>query len=279
MGLESDTLLAIYARQPLSVKRGIPIFSQPSIISENYDRIARDHLSATQRGIANPFMGESLWQSLEGSTLQLLKKYCANGNRILDVGVGLGRLLDGLDHCHRYGVDITVEYLELAKNRGIEVCVAEASDLPYHENFFDVIVCTDVLEHVFDVNAAIKSMLRVLKAHGILIIRVPDREDLSPYVEPHYPYRFAHLRNFDEPGLQLLFSRIFGCEFVETVYVHVCYDIKMRFPFPPVARHLITKALNLVLSPAAKMTSYIASQLYNPLELNVVFRKPVNDLQ
>ena len=54
---------------------------------------------------------------------------------------------------------------------------------------------------------------------GHLVIRSPDSEDLSGYLEPDYPYRFAHLRRFDEPSFRLLLDRIIGMEVVEVVRV------------------------------------------------------------
>lgn len=273
VGTKSDTSLNIYSRAPVAVHRGIPIFSQATMVSQNYDQIARDHLAAARDGVSNPFMEEELWKRLERSTLDLLNKYCKEGGKVLDVGVGLGRLLDQVKNRERYGVDLTFEYLEVAKSRGIEVSCASADDLPYEDAFFDTVVCTDVLEHVFDLNAAIKSMLRVLKKNGVLIVRVPDREDLSPYLAPSYPYRFAHLRNFDESGLHLLLSRVFNCEFVESRPVVACYDVKLKLPLPGVGKYLMTQLLQRFLFLGKSWFEWVAQKLYRPVEINVVFRK------
>jgi len=218
-------------------------------------------------------MEEELWKRLERSTLGLLIKYCNEGGKVLDVGVGLGRLLDQVKDRERFGADLTFEYLEIAKSRGIEVCCASADDLPYKDAFFDAVVCTDVLEHVLDLNAAIRSMLRVLRNNGVLIVRVPDREDLSPYLAPAYPYRFAHLRNFDEPGLHLLLSRVFNCEFVESCPVVACYDVKIKLPLPKVGKYLVTQLMKRLLFWNKIWFDGIVGKLYRPLEINIVFRK------
>jgi hypothetical protein len=49
----------------------------------------------------------------------------------------------------------------------------------------------------------------------VLIIRSPDSEDLSGYLEPDYPYRYVHLRRFDEPSFRLLLDRVFDMEVLE----------------------------------------------------------------
>lgn len=222
-------------------------------------------------------MEEELWKRLERSTLDLLIKYCNEGGKVLDVGVGLGRLLDQVKNRERFGADLTFEYLEIAKSRGIEVCCASADDLPYKDAFFDAVVCTDVLEHVLDLNAAIRSMLRVLKNNGMLIVRVPDREDLSPYLAPAYPYRFAHLRNFDEAGLHLLLSRVFNCEFIESRPVVACYDVKIKLPLPKVGKYLVTQLLKRLLFWNKTWFEQIVQKLYQPVDINIVFRKLERD--
>ena len=48
------------------------------------------------------------------------------------------------------------------------VCAAE--NLPFANGFFDVIICTQVLEHVNDPRKVIEEMHRVLKKEGLLIL-------------------------------------------------------------------------------------------------------------
>ena len=88
----------------------------------------------------------------------------------------------------RYGMDISQGYLEVSKAAGIDVCYSRLEDMPYHANTFDIIVCTDVLEHVLDLHRCCERLLDVLKDSGVLIVRVPVYEDLSRYLDPAFPY-------------------------------------------------------------------------------------------
>ena len=107
-------------------------------------------MHSMQQGTSNPFIQEEVWRKLEDSTRALLRKYGSPGNKVLDIGVGLGRLLGPLTDFDRYGVDVSFAYLVEAKKQGIEVCCAKTENLPYCQELFDIVVCTDVLEHVFD---------------------------------------------------------------------------------------------------------------------------------
>jgi SAM-dependent methyltransferase len=91
--------------------------------------------------------------------------------------------------------------------------------MPFLDNTFDMVVTTDVLEHVIDLNYCCQQILRVLRPGGTLIIRVPNLEDLSGYLDKNIPYEYVHLRNFDLYGLRLLFEKIFHCTYLDHLYV------------------------------------------------------------
>lgn len=263
----------VYAREPLRFQGSIPVFSESNEYTDNYERISADHLAYHRRNGTNPFIPENLWVQMEDSTIELIRKYSKSGNMILDVGVGLGRLLSHFPHLQRYGIDISFSYLENAQKEGIEVCYGLVEDIPYQESTFDILVCTDVLEHVLNLNSCIEKILFVLKVNGILIVRVPYRENLQCYLTT--PYKYVHLRNFDEYSVRLLFERLFNCEHMETTfgsyYLNEAF-LKYRLPF---------KSLHFVLSPiigflkliSPEVSDILIKKLYNPLEMNVVYRK------
>lgn len=204
-----------YINPQLEVIDGIPVFSVHDRYVDNYKKIAFDHLAAMQPGSDNPFIENELWIQLEQSTRALINKYVADGACVLDVGVGLGRVLGPLDRLQRYGVDISHDYLQKARENGIEVAFSRIEDMPYEDGFFDAVVTCDVLEHVIDLHACTKQILRVLKPGGYLIIRVPYKEDLKVYLQEGLPYEFIHLRNFDEHSIRLYFQKIHDCNVLE----------------------------------------------------------------
>ena len=263
----------IYAREPICIKDSIPIYSEFNEYIENYERISSDHLESLKKDGTNPFIPEDTWVEMEFSTIQLIKKYSKPNDQILDVGVGVGRVLSEFPKLRRYGLDISLGYLKESHSKGINVCYSLIEDIPYKKEIFDVVLCTDVLEHVLDLNYCCKNILSVLKPDGILIIRVPYREDLYNYVTADYPYRFVHLRNFDEHSLFLLFDRILNCK-VQKFSMSTCIQ-----PHPLVVHFKLSKIIKLLLYLIKKINSKYYERLKNvflkPLEINVVVTKKV----
>lgn len=269
---------SLYARSPLRETHGIPVFSPSDDYTRNYEAISEDHLAAVATSGENPWIPEDLWRQSEASTVALIRKYSRPGDRILDVGVGLGRVLRGLTEWDRYGMDISMAYLGTARAAGIEACFSRIEDMPYQPASFDTVVCTDVLEHVLDLTLCSRRILSVLRPGGILVARVPNRQDLAPYTDSNYPYQYVHLRSFDEHSLRLHFEKALQCEFLETLpgsYWPWSDRLRWRLPIPKWSS-IIEKLLFAMrrLSPAAfrRLVPYF----YYPDEMNIVVRRPDN---
>ena len=128
------------------------------------------------------------------------KKY-----KILDLGCSSGSLLKKLDFCDNlYGVDISIDAINLAKKKGFKnVFNVDAITLPFKDNMFDIIISSDVLEHIENDNKAISEMEKVLKKKGKIIVFVPAFMFLwSPHDEVLH-----HKRRYDKQELILKFSK------------------------------------------------------------------------
>lgn len=62
---------------------------------------------------------------------------------------------------------------------------ASADDMPFEDSLFDSILCTNVLEHVSNMERAFEEIARVLKKDGYLMLSVPF---LYPVHEAPYDY-------------------------------------------------------------------------------------------
>jgi ubiquinone/menaquinone biosynthesis C-methylase UbiE len=108
------------------------------------------------------------------------------GMRVLDAGCGGGRHLCeaiGKTGVNCVGVDLnwddlfkTKGFLSLMDGQqvgGWIIARADVARLPFSDNSFDVVICSEVLEHVADNKTAVAELIRVLKPLGDLIVTVP----------------------------------------------------------------------------------------------------------
>lgn len=100
--------------------------------------------------------------------------------KILDVGCGDGYLLEQIKENFTfnelYGIDISIRRLNLAKKRlgdGIFLN-SEAEKLPFPDEYFDILLCVEVLEHLSNPLQCIVEMKRVLKSGGKIILTTPS---------------------------------------------------------------------------------------------------------
>ena len=122
--------------------------------------------------------------------------------RLLDVGCGTGRHLLELS---RYpgcfvGLDMArpdlrvLQYMLLLTARErplvaeVEAIQGDGELLPFADDLFDVVICTETLEHVPDDRAVLRELVRVLRRGGVLVVSVPDEysERLLWRLSPRY---------------------------------------------------------------------------------------------
>lgn len=74
------------------------------------------------------------------------------------------------------GMDIMHLALKMAKTRGLEVIQTDLGrGLFFLDNSFDIIICKEVLEHLFDPIALLKEIHRVMRDDGYVYVTVPNQ--------------------------------------------------------------------------------------------------------
>ncbi|MGD9807402.1 MAG: methyltransferase domain-containing protein [Deferribacterales bacterium] len=155
----------------------------------------------------------------EAERIDLVKKIIPEDVvTILDVGCGNGALTNGLEGYDITGLDKSVEALKYYKHKKQHGSIDE---LPFEDNSFDFLICSDVLEHL-DANAfisAINELKRVSKKY-ILIIS-PNEEDLAAnFVKCH---TCSHIFNINLHERSLGFNdlvSLFSSDFVNLLYTY-----------------------------------------------------------
>lgn len=108
-----------------------------------------------------------------GSGLKVLDIGCGPGDDLLNIKNVLGE--NGISP-DLFGVEIYPEYIVAAKTKGIEVAALdmEKDPLPWPNDFFDIIIINQVLEHTKEIFWILSQANRALKSGGLLIIGVPN---------------------------------------------------------------------------------------------------------
>jgi ubiquinone/menaquinone biosynthesis C-methylase UbiE len=127
--------------------------------------------------------------------LPILSRY--EGHKILDVGCSHGLAVKKLIEMSydAYGVDVSETAIKYCKERGLFNCVlGSATDMPFEKDFFDIIISSDTLEHIFpqDIDIMINEFKRVCKKYVILAIACGEEIDKS-YVKINHKYGLKSL--------------------------------------------------------------------------------------
>lgn len=104
---------------------------------------------------------------------------CKEDDKILDVGAANGWVWEGCNFPNLVLLDIN-EYPPSEFPR----VVGDAHNLPFKDNFFDVVCCNELLEHIHNPILGLKEATRV--ARKKVIFTVPDEASWTP---DHLPFR------------------------------------------------------------------------------------------
>lgn len=106
------------------------------------------------------------------------------GDMVLDIGCGNARDIVPILEAGAsiVGVDLSEGMIAQARldlaaagQHGAVLEVGDASRLRFADASFDKVLCSEVIEHIPDADAAIGEMARVLKPGGMLVISTPNR--------------------------------------------------------------------------------------------------------
>lgn len=118
------------------------------------------------------------------------------GLKVLDAGSG--RLPEQTLRSDILATGATLHTLDFCAGEGVDF-VGDVSALPFDANSYDIVLSTQVLEHVQDPERVCVEMARVLKPGGHLFLTTPQSSPI--HNEPFNYFNFTHY------GLSLLFEK------------------------------------------------------------------------
>ena len=151
-------------------------------------------------------------------------------NSVLDVGCGEGFTLDRLQKekiGKTYeGLEYSKEAIKLGKELypNLNIRQGDIYQLPYRNNSFDLVICTEVLEHLEDPRKALKELIRV--SNRFILLSVPN--------EPFFTIqRIARFQNILHLGAHPEHIQHWTAPaFLKFVKIRGVKRVALKFPVP-----------------------------------------------
>jgi 2-polyprenyl-3-methyl-5-hydroxy-6-metoxy-1,4-benzoquinol methylase len=140
-------------------------------------------------------------------------------SRILEIGCGEGNFYNYIKpECEYWGIEPNIEVSQVASNKLDNVLTGSFDevyqDIP--DNYFDLVICNDVIEHMPDHDAFLQDIKSKIRNHAYIVGSIPNVRHISNLIEllfeKDWKYREqgildrTHLRFFTEKSLRRTFD-------------------------------------------------------------------------
>ncbi len=121
--------------------------------------------------------------------------------KILDLACGLGELLK-MNKELIYGVDLNETLVSSLQKDGCLVSLSSVTKIPFENNFFDVVNCSNIIEHLNpeDAQKMFLEMKRVLRPGGYIFLKTPMPKTIWN--------SFGHLKPYPPKAIRKLFRSV-----------------------------------------------------------------------
>jgi len=202
----------------------------------------KDKLTLWEKDEIQPMVHKDIDRSYAIARIDVGRKFIKHSGidlknkKVLDVAVGCGGILCAFAEkgAKCYGLDVNYYFIEISKQRfkGMNLDAKlrywNGVIIPYDDEYFNFVICTDTLEHVPDWRSFVKEICRVLKKGGHIFFSTERR--WFPYFiwkDPHNDKPFVIL--LPKPMRDFIQSRILGLPILDYHFFSRASEIKKEF--------------------------------------------------
>lgn len=168
---------------------------------------------------------EKIFRTKAERVVDILKKRNFQPKHVCDVGAGYGIFLEELQACVQSGNPATAYYAiepspdlaAICRSRNFETLEATVEHAEAWSGRFDLVICSEVIEHVYSSDLFLQSILNLLRPGGMAILTglgyegldILELQEHSNSISPPHHINFMSVAGFEQ-----LFTRC-GCRDVE----------------------------------------------------------------
>jgi len=203
----------------------------------NLDDFNKTYYEGLERSSQYSYSTQYFWwkkyETLEKLVFKIITADSANENkkifRIADIGCQIGHDIFKLSSTLKnydiiwYGIDINLDFLGIASQRRqlhkehkFYFMQSSLENLTLKKNLFDIVICSEVLEHLADTEKALNSLHSIIKPNGAAIISTPNTENKSFELA-----KFAGKKLFKGIGKKFKEETKKEFEYREKIYTHI----------------------------------------------------------
>lgn len=167
-----------------------------------------------QNGVSKNLL-QRIWHTRKlKTTLELIDNGGVKPKNILDVGCASGWMLSKISEKYPkaqcVGIDVYKKAIEYGQKlyKNLRLISVDAHKLPFKDKFFDLVICTELLEHVENPQKVLSEIKRVLAPNGIAIVEMDSGNFLFQIVWywwtniRHGVWRDSHIHTFNTKILE-----------------------------------------------------------------------------